>query len=216
MAQLDGMRVAVIGTGLMGASVGVGAVRLGASVAGVDLDPQALEIAVERGAVKEGCASIEAALEGAGLAVVAVPVAALPRAVGKALAASSEDCTVTDVGSTKALTCAAAGASERFVGGHPVCGSEARGAEHASAALFEGATWLLTPTSDTDPERYRLVHGFAAGLGAVPVAIGPAAHDRLVALTSHLPHVLANLIVNQAGAARIDGHDPLAAAGGSL
>ena len=60
------------------------------------------------------------------------------------------------------------------------------------------------------------MHGFVASLGAVPVAIDPAAHDRLVALTSHLPHALANLLVNQAGAGRIEGHDPLAAAGGSL
>src|SRR5207253_11318673 len=61
-----------------------------------------------------------------------------------------------------------------------------------------------------------LVHGFVADLGAPPVAVDARAHDRLVALTSHLPHALANLIVNQAGASRVDGHEPLAAAGGSL
>ena len=82
--------------------------------------------------------------------------------------------------------------------------------------MFEGATWFLTPTAETDPQRYRLVHGFVGALGAVPVAIDPAAHDRLVALTSHLPHALANLLVNQAGAARVEGHEPLASAGGSL
>ena len=112
--------------------------------------------------------------------------------------------------------CAAARGSPRFVGGHPVCGSEARGAEHASAELFEGATWFLTPLAETDPARYRLVHGFVSSLGATPVAVDPQAHDRLVALTSHLPHALANLLVNQAGSGRIDGHEPLAAAGGSL
>src|SRR5207302_318599 len=99
---------------------------------------------------------------------------------------------------------------------HPVCGSEARGAEHASANLFEGATWFLAPLPETDPERYRLVHAFVSGLGATPVAVDPRAHDQLVALTSHLPHALANLLVNQAGASRVDGHEPLAAAGGSL
>jgi len=66
------------------------------------------------------------------------------------------------------------------------------------------------------PDRLRLVHGFVSSLGARPVAIGPEAHDRLVAVTSHLPHVLANVLLNQAGSARIDGHDPLQAAGGSL
>src|SRR5262249_58139565 len=75
---------------------------------------------------------------------------------------------------------------------------------------------FLTPTAQTDPERYRLVHGFVSALGATPVAIDPQAHDQLVAVTSHLPHALANLLVNQAGASRIEGHDPLAAAGGSL
>jgi len=123
---------------------------------------------------------------------------------------------VTDVGSTKVGVCSAALGSTRFVGGHPVCGSEARGAEHASAELFDGATWFLTPLAATEPERYRLVVGFVSSLGATPVAVDPVAHDRLVALTSHLPHALANLLVNQAGANRIDGHDPLAAAGGSL
>jgi prephenate dehydrogenase len=97
-----------------------------------------------------------------------------------------------------------------------VCGSEARGPEHASAELFQGATWFLTPLAETDATRYRLVHTFVSGLGATPVAVDPEAHDRIVALTSHLPHVLANLLVNQAGATRIEGHDPLLSAGGSL
>ena len=74
----------------------------------------------------------------------------------------------------------------------------------------------MTPTAATAPERLRLVHGLVTALGARPVAIGPDAHDRLVAVTSHLPHVLANVLLNQAGSTRIDGHDPLHAAGGSL
>ena len=118
---------------------------------------------------------------------------------------SAEACTVTDVGSTKAAVCEAARGSSRFVGGHPVCGSEARGAEHASAELFDGATWFLTPLAETEPDRYRLVHGFVSSLGATPVAVDPQAHDRLVALTSHLPHALANLLVNQAGSTPVDG-----------
>jgi prephenate dehydrogenase len=97
-----------------------------------------------------------------------------------------------------------------------VCGSETHGPAHATAGLFRGATWFLTPDTTTDPERYRTLHGFVASLGAVPVAVDPQAHDRLVALTSHLPHALANVLLNQAGAVRVDGHEPLAAAGGSL
>lgn len=212
------MRLAVVGTGLMGASVALAAKRWrpAVRVSGFDPDPDALERAVARGAVDAPAGSLEEALAEADLAVVAVPVADLAAQVEAALAASPETCTVTDVGSTKLAVCRAAGGSPRFVGGHPVCGSEARGPDHASAELFEGATWFLTPVAETDPDRYRLVHGFVAGTGALPVAVSPRAHDRLVALTSHLPHALANLLVNQAGSARVDGHEPLTAAGGSL
>jgi prephenate dehydrogenase len=207
--------VAVVGTGLIGASVGLAAQRGGASVVGWDVDPRALGVAVGRGAV-EAAGSLEQALAGAELAVVAAPIAALPAQVAAVLAATGEETTVTDVGSTKASVVAAAAGSPRFVGGHPIAGLESRGAEHASAGIFEGATWFLTPTAHTDNERHRAVHGFVTSLGAVPVAIDPVAHDRLVALTSHVPHVLANVVVNQAGATRVEGHEPLANAGGSL
>ena len=211
------MRLGVVGTGLIGASAALAARRAGGfeTVLGWDDDPSALELAVERGAV-EPAPSLEAALEDADLALVAVPVTALPEAIRSALDAAPAHCTVTDVGSTKGSICRAAGADPRFVGGHPICGSEARGPARASADLFEGATWFLTPHAATEPERYRTVHSFVSAIGGRPVAIDPAAHDRLVAVTSHLPHALANALVNQAGAARVEGHDPLAAAGGSL
>jgi prephenate dehydrogenase len=184
-------------------------------VTGFDADEAALGVAVERAAVDEPASSLAGAVRGAELALVAVPVTQLPAQVEAVLAASGDGCTVTDVGSTKSAVCAGA-APARFIGGHPVCGSDARGAEHASAELFQGATWFLTPLAETDSARYRLVHAFVGELGATPVAVDPDAHDRLVALTSHLPHALANLLVNQAGERRIEGHDPLAAAGGSL
>src|SRR6185436_9450691 len=210
-------RLAVVGTGLIGASVALAAKRAGLrEVVGYDPERQARDAAVERGAIDSGAASLADAVADAELAVVAAPVAQLAPQVRAVLEASGEGCTVTDVGSTKVGVCSAALGTGRFVGGHPVCGSEARGAEHASAELFDGATWFLTPLAATDPERYRLVHGFVSSLGATPVAVDPVAHDQLVALTSHLPHALANLLVNQAGANRIDGHDPVAAAGGSL
>jgi prephenate dehydrogenase len=213
----DVRHLAVIGTGLIGASVALAAKRSGSTeVVGYDTEPHALGAAVERGAVDRSAHSLDEAVAEAELAVVAAPVAQLAGEVRAALEASPETCTITDVGSTKVAVSAAALGSGRFVGGHPVCGSEARGAEHASGELFDGATWFLTPLAATEPDRYRLVHGFVTSLGATPVAVDPVAHDRLVALTSHLPHALANLLVNQAGASRIDGHEPLAAAGGSL
>jgi prephenate dehydrogenase len=143
-------------------------------------------------------------------------VTQLPAQVAAVLAACGGDCTVTDVGSTKSAVAAAAGDDPRFIGGHPVAGSEAHGAAHARAELFDGATWFLTPTASTDATRYRFLHGFVSSLGAVPVAVDPQAHDRLLALTSHLPHALANVLLNQIAARRIEGHEPLDAAGASL
>jgi prephenate dehydrogenase len=210
-------RLAIVGTGLIGASVALAAKRVGSTeVVGFDPDPHALGSALNRGAIDRSASSPEEAVHDAELVVVAAPVAQLAAQVRAVLEVSPDRCTVTDVGSTKVGVSSAALGSDRFVGGHPVCGSEARGAENASAELFDGATWFLTPLAATEPERYRLVHGFVSALGANPVAVDPVAHDRLVALTSHLPHVLANLLVNHAGASRIDGHEPLAAAGGSL
>ncbi len=207
-------RLAIVGTGLIGASVALAARRAGvASVRGFDPDPDALAEAAQGGAV-EPAGSLSEAVANAELAVVAAPVAQLSSSVAEVLAASSG--TVTDVGSTKGAVARAVRDDARFIGGHPVCGSEARGAANARAELFEGATWFLTPGAATEPARYRELHAFVSSLGAVPVAVDPEAHDRLVALTSHLPHALANLLVNQAGAARIEGHEPLAAAGGSL
>jgi prephenate dehydrogenase len=200
----------------MGASVALAAKRGGASVAAWDPDDRALDAAREREAVDEPAGSVEEAVAGADLAVVAAPIAQLPAQVAAVLAATDDRTTVTDVGSTKATIVAASAGSPRFVGGHPICGSEARGAEHATAELFEGATWFVTPTAQTDAARHRLVHGFVSELGATPVAIDPIAHDRLVALTSHVPHVLANVVVNHSGATRVEGHEPLLNAGGAL
>jgi prephenate dehydrogenase len=210
-------RLAIVGTGLIGASVGLAAKRVGIEhVVGFDPDSEALGIAEERGAVDVGAGSLAEAVEGADLALVATPVATLAAQVGAVLAVAGNGCTVTDVGSTKSAVCSGVADRVRFIGGHPVCGSEARGPSHASGELFQGANWFLTPVAETEPQRYKLLHGFVSSLGAVPVAVDPRAHDRLVALSSHLPHALANLLLNHAGAARIDGHEPLAAAGGSL
>ena len=210
-------RLAIVGTGLIGASVGLGAKALGAElVTGWDPDGESLRVAAERGAVDAVAPSLANALEDAELAVVAVPVSALADAARDVLAAAPAGCLVTDVGSTKSAVVAAAAGDGRFIGGHPICGSEARGPERASGELFAGATWFLTPTAATEPARYAELHAFVAALGAQPVAIDAEAHDRLVALTSHVPHALANVLLNHAGAARVEGHEPLAAAGGSL
>ena len=211
---MDVKRLGIVGTGLIGASTGLAAKRAGVErVSGYDVNPETTEAARARGAIDDPCTMLDELLD-ADLVVVATPVLSLERRLTEIIEGDWE-CTLTDVGSTKVKLCESI-QDPRFVGGHPVTGSEAQGPEHAVADLFDGATWFLTPTAKTDPARYRLVHSFVSSLGAMPVAIDPDAHDRLVAITSHLPHALANLLVNQAGAGRVEGHEPLAAAGGSL
>jgi prephenate dehydrogenase len=160
-------RLAVVGTGLIGASIGLAAARGGTRVAGWDPDPDALAAAVARGAVSDPAGDLASAVAGAELVVVAAPIGVLPAQVAAVLAEAG-DATVTDVGSTKSSVVGAAAGSPRFVGGHPIAGSEARGAEHANAELFQGATWFLTPTAQTDAHRHRLVHGFVGDLGSTP------------------------------------------------
>ncbi|HEU0193045.1 MAG TPA: prephenate dehydrogenase/arogenate dehydrogenase family protein [Gaiellales bacterium] len=210
------MNVAVVGLGLIGGSVGLAAAARGDRVSGYDADAEAGSQAVELGAAAAVHETLADAVAEAEITFVCGPVARLPELVAQSLAASPEGSIVTDVGSTKARLVRSAESHPRFVGGHPVCGSEARGVASARADLFDGATWFLTPDAGTDPAAHRAVHAFVSGLGARPVAIDAEAHDRLVAITSHLPHAIANALVNQAGTGRVDGHDPLAAVGGSF
>ena len=190
------MRVALVGVGLIGGSVGMAArSRLGAHVVGWNRSPAALEIALECGAIDEAVASIEE-IGSADVAVAGVAVDALPRVV-RSLCAALPEAVVTDVGSTKGALVEAV-EHPNFIGGHPLAGAESTGVAHARADLFEDATWYLTPRDATAGVLYERLARFVAGLGAVPTAIAPADHDRLMAAVSHLPHVVANLLVAQA------------------
>jgi prephenate dehydrogenase len=191
--------LAVVGVGLVGGSIGLAArERLGAHVRGVD--PRAGARALERGAVDEACEDLAAALQGAVAAFVAVPVDALPQVLDDVLAAAPADCVVTDVGSAKRAVVDGR-ADPRFVGGHPLAGAVAAGVEHARADLFDGATWYLTPTRATSGVLYERLHRLLGALGSRPAALDAAAHDRIMATVSHLPHVLANVLVTQAAGA---------------
>jgi prephenate dehydrogenase len=199
------VRVAVLGVGLIGGSVALAArERLDAEVSGFDRSADALEHALARGAVQHAAARLEEAVSGAEAVFVAVPVGALGETVDAALAAAPADCVVSDVGSTKRAVVAAF-ADPRFVGGHPLAGAETAGVEHARADLFEGATWYLTPTAATSGVLYERLYRMLRGIGARPSAIDAATHDRILATVSHLPHVLANVLVAQAARALDDG-----------
>ncbi len=195
------MKLAVLGVGLIGGSIGLAARgRTGAEVCGHDPDGEVLDRALQLGAIDTRSSSIAEALDGAEVVFVAAPVGALAEAVAAALAAAGSDCVVSDVGSTKRLL-AAAGADGRFIGGHPLAGAETAGVEHAREDLFDGATWYLTPAEGaTAGVLYERLHRLLIGLGAHPTAIDAETHDRLMARVSHLPHVLANTLVGQAAA----------------
>jgi len=195
------MRAAVLGVGLIGGSIGLAArQRLQCEVVGWGRTAATLERALELGAVDRVAASVGEACAGADVVFCAAPVATLPELAREALEASEPETVVTDAGSTKRGIVAALGEDERFVGGHPLAGAETAGVDNARADLFDGARWYLTPTERTGGILYDRLQRTIADLGARPQAIDAAAHDRLMATVSHLPHVLANALAGQAAA----------------
>jgi prephenate dehydrogenase len=200
------VRIAVLGVGLIGGSIGLAAQDHveDAEVVGFGRNPERLRSAVERGAIQRAAGSVEEAVEGAELCFACAPVGALPELVRAALDASGPDTLVTDVGSTKENIVGST-PDPRFVGGHPIAGAETAGVEHARADLFQDAVWYLTPHEQSGGLLYERLHRFVVDVGARPVAVDAARHDRLVAVFSHLPHVLANVLASQA-AARLSEH----------
>jgi prephenate dehydrogenase len=192
------MKIAVLGVGLIGGSIGLAArERLGAEVAGWDPNRSIADEALELKAIDTAAPSLAEAVGGAELVFCAAPVAALPGLAAEALDAAGEDAAVTDVGSVKRDVIAALGSEGRFIGGHPLAGAETSGVENARADLFEGARWYLTPTANTVGLLYDRLQRAIADLGARPQAIEGETHDRLMATISHLPHVMANVLVGQ-------------------
>jgi prephenate dehydrogenase len=214
------MRIAVLGVGLIGGSIGLAAKRrLGAEVVGYDSEPANARRGVEVGALDRFGETIPEALGGAEIVFCAGPVGALPALVAEALDASSQDAVVTDVGSTKRELIAGLPDDERlerFIGGHPIAGAESAGVENARDDLFEGARWYLTPTERSGGVHYDRLQRAVADLGARPQAIDPETHDRLMATVSHLPHVFANVLVQQAAAAAVEESERLPEVGPSF
>jgi prephenate dehydrogenase len=187
-------------------------------VIGYSRTPSSLRDAMEIGAITDIAGSAEEAASEADIIFVATPVRTVLEVSRAALAASGPDSIVTDMGSTKSGLMAALRPAEekRFIGGHPICGSETAGVANSREDLFEKATYFLTPGRGVEPANYERLHGFIAKIGARPTAIDPDAHDRIMALVSHLPHVLANAAMNQAGGLNLDGREALLSAGPSF
>ncbi len=194
--------VAIVGVGLIGGSIGLAIRARGAAdrVVGIDLDPVRLDQASRLGAIDFAAPDLATGVAEADIAVVCAPVTATVPLVLDATRFGPESILIIDVGSTKARIVEAVEADvqarNRFVGCHPIAGSERRGVEHSRADLFDGRTCALTPTDRTPVERIERARSFWTTLGATVVEVDPIVHDHQLALTSHLPHAVASALAS--------------------
>lgn len=185
-------KVVIAGVGLIGGSIGLGVRQrfLAETVAGYDPDPEALDAAQWTGVIDETHLEPGEWLRDAELVILAAPVQALTELAASLEPWLGKDTIVTDVGGVKSDVVRQL-SHLRFVGGHPMAGSERPGVVNADAAMLENAVWVLTPVQDTDPEALRRVEDFVTQLGAKSLKVEPAQHDRLVAAVSHVPYMTA-------------------------
>jgi prephenate dehydrogenase len=168
--------------------------------------------------------TVQKAVEGADLVVLAAPVGRLETAARDLSSALPKRTVVTDVGSVKgplvrrleSLVSPDPSRRSQFVGGHPIAGRETSGVEAASAGLFAGALCILTPTDRTDPKAIETVKRFWEAIGARTVSMDPDAHDRILAVVSHLPHLVAYTLVNTVLDLQSKNGDLLSYSGGGL
>jgi prephenate dehydrogenase len=209
-------KLAIVGMGLMGASLGMAARRRGLAreVCGSARREETRRAALAAGAADSVVASPEEAVEGAEMAVFCLPVLAIPDAAARCAGRVAPGCAVTDVGSTKsvlqqAMERALGSRADAFVGSHPIAGSERSGLEAARADLYEGATVVVTPAAGRGgAPAVRAVCALWEALGARVTQMSPGEHDALLARTSHLPHVAAAALAHMvlgSGAGRFCG-----------
>lgn len=207
--------VAIVGVGLIGGSIGL-ALRerkLAGEVIGIGRRQASLSKAKDLGAITSATLKLKEGVAGADVVIVCTPVAEIAGFLLQAAATAPEQAILTDAGSTKATIVAAVEKklprSRRFVGSHPLAGSEKTGAQFARADLFEGRVVVITPTRKTKPDDKQAVADFWSALGATVMVMSPDAHDKALAATSHVPHVAAAAVARQTIAADL----PLTASG---
>ena len=198
--------VAILGLGLMGGSLGLALKRRGGGVVrGYARRPATRRRALARGVADRVFDQPEAAVEGADIVVFCVPVLSIPALAKACLPALADRCVATDVGSTKAdlvsrMARLFARSGACFVGSHPIAGSEETGIEAARADLYEGSLVIVTPDGANSRGRQgrsarMAVRRLWEGVGARVVEMPPREHDRVIARTSHLPHMVAAALV---------------------
>jgi prephenate dehydrogenase len=188
-------RLAIVGVGLIGGSLALAARRSGVARHVVGIDRSAGATVVDEWVNADDAASVEKALSHADLTVLAVPVGAITRLLPLALAGGG---VVTDCGSTKRVIARKArddARCARFVPGHPMAGHPEGGVGNARADLFEGRRWLLCP-EDADADALARVQALVRAVGAEPVLMDAESHDRAVALTSHVPQLVASALLS--------------------
>ncbi|GAB3389098.1 prephenate dehydrogenase [Massilia agri] len=200
-------RLVVIGVGLIGGSFALALKAAGAvrSVAGVGRDPQAMARALELGIVDEVCTTVEEAMRGADMVLLAAPVGQTGPILASLLPYLEPQTIVTDAGSTKCDVVLAArealgGKLGQFVPGHPIAGSESNGPEAAMAGLYRGKKTVLTPLPENDPLAVEQVAKAWRECGSLIHTLSPEDHDRVFAAVSHLPHLLAYALVDDIAA----------------
>ena len=196
-------RLAIIGVGLIGSSLSLALKRAGAvgSVVGYGRDRANLERGIELGVLDRFESSIAATVKDAEMVVVSVPLGAMAAVFGEIAGNLRADAAITDVGSSKAAVVAAASAAlgdamPRFVPGHPIAGNEKSGVEAGFASLFEGRRIILTPMPQTDNDTTARVDAMWRACGAEVEYLDVEHHDKVLAATSHLPHMLAYTLVH--------------------
>lgn len=215
------MKVALIGTGLIGGSIGLALkADSDAVVVAFDRDLAAAARAVERGAADEVAATAADAAAGADFIFIATPVGSIAESVQAIAKSVKPGAVVTDVGSTKNRVVLEAEKALRdgsdFIGGHPMAGTEQEGIEAATATLFRDAWWILTPTEASSPEAYQRLHGLLTTLRARIMALSPMEHDQLMAVISHVPQLTATTLMNMAAKRGEDHAGLLALAAGGF
>jgi prephenate dehydrogenase len=201
-------KIAVVGTGLMGGSLAMALRQAGSTgeVAAYDVSGE-----VRDGARKLGIADViydEApeAVRGAGVIFIATPVRSTAAAVEACAPGMGSLPIVSDLGSVKAGVIedvsAVMPAGARYVGGHPMTGSEQSGVDFADPDLFKDRYYILTPTGETDPEAIKELHVLLTAIGARVISMDPETHDRAMATVSHVPHLLSLMLMNMASSER--------------
>ena len=196
-------KLAIIGVGLIGSSLSLALKQIGAvgEVIGYGRNRDNLARGVELGVLDRFEASIAAAVRDADIVVVAVPLGAMPAVFSELAGKTRRDASITDVGSSKGAVVKAAMAAlgddlARFVPGHPIAGTEKSGVEAGFASLFQGRRVILTPLTETAPDAIARIDAMWRDCGATIEYLGIEHHDKVLAATSHLPHMLAYALVH--------------------